>query len=212
MVERVIGGDANFVVHNGAAPYLPLSRYLAEHDIAQSDRQRRQAGHSFDFDRRLGHAGRHHRTISRLGWRAASPASSVLERLNPDTFGRGASGPCCLARSPSPWLTQSAEFRRRPSAAAPGLAADPGADRPCKDRGIRIEAEVSAAADRAAARAIPEGHRASDRRRPDHAGGRRVHRSSLGWPVDRSRRSPPSASRSPLHGLGGSLADGACHV
>jgi hypothetical protein len=34
MVERVIGEDANFVIDNGAASFLPLSRYLVEHDIA----------------------------------------------------------------------------------------------------------------------------------------------------------------------------------
>jgi hypothetical protein len=34
MVERVIGEDANFVVDNGAASFVPLSRYLVEHGIA----------------------------------------------------------------------------------------------------------------------------------------------------------------------------------
>ena len=34
IVERVIVEDANFVVDNGAASFVPLSRYLVEHDIA----------------------------------------------------------------------------------------------------------------------------------------------------------------------------------
>jgi len=34
LVERVMTEDANFVIDNGAASFVPLSRYLVEHDIA----------------------------------------------------------------------------------------------------------------------------------------------------------------------------------
>ena len=34
LVERIITEDAHFVVDNGAASFVPLSRYLIEHDIA----------------------------------------------------------------------------------------------------------------------------------------------------------------------------------
>jgi hypothetical protein len=34
LVERVVTEDSNFVVDNGAASFVPLSRYLIEHDIA----------------------------------------------------------------------------------------------------------------------------------------------------------------------------------
>jgi hypothetical protein len=34
LVERILTDDANFVIDNGAASFVPLSRYLVEHDIA----------------------------------------------------------------------------------------------------------------------------------------------------------------------------------
>ena len=34
LVERVVTEDAHFVIDNGAASFVPLSRYLVEHDIA----------------------------------------------------------------------------------------------------------------------------------------------------------------------------------
>ncbi|MCW3476244.1 nucleotide-binding protein [Limobrevibacterium gyesilva] len=34
LVERVMSEDAHFVIDNGAASFVPLSRYLVEHDIA----------------------------------------------------------------------------------------------------------------------------------------------------------------------------------
>ena len=58
LVERVVTEDAHFVVDNGAASFVPLSRYLVEHDIAGLIAERRQAGGgAHDPDRRTGHAG-----------------------------------------------------------------------------------------------------------------------------------------------------------
>jgi hypothetical protein len=48
LVERVVTEDAHFVIDNGAASFVPLSRYLVEHDIAGliADRGKRVAVHT----------------------------------------------------------------------------------------------------------------------------------------------------------------------
>jgi hypothetical protein len=48
LVERVVTEDAHFVIDNGAASFVPLSRYLVEHDIAGliADRGKRVVVHT----------------------------------------------------------------------------------------------------------------------------------------------------------------------
>jgi hypothetical protein len=48
LVERVVANDAHFVIDNGAASFVPLSRYLLEHDIAGliADRGKRVVVHT----------------------------------------------------------------------------------------------------------------------------------------------------------------------
>ena len=48
LIERVVTEDAHFVIDNGAASFVPLSRYLVEHDIAGliADRGKRVVVHT----------------------------------------------------------------------------------------------------------------------------------------------------------------------